>query len=109
MDFDCAPVRDGKLYADRAYIDADWRDWLKKERNIELITPRKKKKYDTLRSEDAASAFVSSVRQPIESYFNWLNVKTGIQNVSHVRSLRGLLLHVFSFLAFAAFCKLFNY
>lgn len=109
MDFDCAPVQDGKLYADRAYIDADWKAWLKKERNIELITPRKKKKYDTLCSEDAASSFVSSVRQPIESYFNWLNVKTGIQNASHVRSFRGLLSHVFSCLAFAAFCKLFNY
>lgn len=109
VDFDCAPVVNGKLYADRAYIDADWKAWMKEERNIDLITPRKKKKYDTLRSEDAASTFVSSVRQPIESFFNWLNAKTGIQNASHVRSFDGLLVHIFSCLAFAAFSKLFNY
>lgn len=109
IDFDCAPIANGKLYADRAYLDADWKAWMKRERAIEVITPRKKKKYDTLRSEDATSSFFSSVRQPIESFFSWLNTKTGIQNASHVRSFRGLLVHVFSCLAFAAFLKLFNY
>lgn len=109
IDLDCAPVSNGKLYADRAYIDKDWREWLKQERNITIITPRKKQKYDTLCSEDAASTFVSSVRQPIESYFNWLNAKTGIQNASLVRSYAGLLFHIFSCLAFAAFLQLFNY
>lgn len=109
IDLDCAPVSNGKLYADRAYIDKDWREWLKQERNIIIITPRKKQKYDTLCSEDAASTFVSSVRQPIESYFNWLNAKTGIQNASRVRSYAGLLFHIFSCLAFAAFLQLFNY
>lgn len=109
IDLDCAPVSNGKLYADRAYIDKDWREWLKQERNIIIITPRKKQKYDTLFSEDTASTFVSSVRQPIESYFNWLNAKTGIQNASRVRSYAGLLFHIFSCLAFAAFLQLFNY
>lgn len=109
IDLDCAPVSNGKLYADRAYIDKDWREWLKQERNITIITPRKKQKYDTLFSEDTASTFVSSVRQPIESYFNWLNAKTGIQNASRVRSYAGLLFHIFSCLAFAAFLQLFNY
>lgn len=109
IDLDCAPVSNGKLYADRAYIDKGWREWLQQERNIIIITPRKKQKYDTLCSEDAASTFVSSVRQPIESYFNWLNAKTGIQNASRVRSYAGLLFHIFSCLAFAAFLQLFNY
>lgn len=109
IDLDCAPVTNGILYADRAYIDADWKEWLKSERNVDIITPRKKKKYDTLRSDDAASTFVSSVRQPIESYFNWLHTKTGIQDASRVRSLSGLFFHVFSCLAFAAFSLLFNY
>ena len=107
--FNCAPIRDGKLYADRAYIDADWKDTLKREANIELITPRKKKKCDTLLSEDAASTFVSGIRQPIEVYFNWLNAKTSIQNASHVRSFAGLLFHVFACLAFAAYSQLFYY
>lgn len=109
IDLDCAPVTSGKLYADRAYIDAEWKSYLKEERNVELITPRKKKKYDTLVSEDAASTFVSGVRQPIEIFFNWLNAKTDIQNAAHVRSLSSLLFHIFSCLAFAMFSLLFNY
>lgn len=106
IDLDCAPVWNGTLYADRAYIDAGWKEWLKTQRNVDLVTPRKKKTYDTLHSADAASSFVSSIRQPIESYFNWLNEKTGIQDASHVRSLSGLMFHIFSCLAFAAFCVL---
>ena len=47
---------DGRLYADRAYnIDAEWRSHLQTERNVALITPRKRKKYDVLVSEDAVS------------------------------------------------------
>ena len=37
---------------------------------------------------------VSSVRQPIESFFNWLNEKTQIQKASKVRSSKGLLVHI---------------
>ena len=109
IDLDIAPVRGGKLYADRAYIDGDWKEYLQNERGTELITPRKKKKYDTLISADTASTYVSGIRQPIEIYFNWLNAKTNIQNASHVRSLRSLLLHIYSSLAFACFSQLFNY
>lgn len=102
MVYDCEPIRNGRLYADRAYIDADWRESMKTLYHIDIITPRKKKKNEYLASGDAYSASVSSVRQPIESFFNWLNVKTSIQRASHIRSLRGLLFHVFSALAFAA-------
>lgn len=109
IDMDIAPVQNGQLYADRAYIDGEWKDHLKTQRNTDLITPRKKKKYDTLISADAASTFVSGIRQPIEIYFNWLNAKTNIQNASHVRSLAGLLLHIYSSLAIAMFSQLFNY
>lgn len=42
-------------------------------------------------------------RQPIESFFNWVESKTGIQIASKVRSLNGLLVHVFGKLA-AALC-----
>ena len=93
----------------RAYIDADWKDTLKTQANIDLATPRKKKKCDTLRSEDATSTFISGLHQPIEIYFNWLNVRTAIQNASHVRSLTGLLFHIFASVAFAAYCQLFYY
>lgn len=109
MIYDCNPISNGKMYADRAYIDADWKEELKSEINIELITPRKKKKDDTLVSEDAASTFISGIRQPIEIYFSWLNAKTHIQDASHVRSYNGLLFHIFSSFAFASLSQLFNY
>ena len=54
-------------------------------------------------SEDAYSSFVSGKRQPIESFFHWMNVVTGIQNASHIRSSSGLLFHIFSSLALALF------
>lgn len=109
IDLDSAPIANGKLYADRAFIDAEWKSYLKEERNVELITPRKKKKYDTLVSEDAASTFISGVRQPIEIFFNWIDARTNIQNASHVRSLSGLYFHIFSCLAFAMFLLRFYY
>jgi len=40
---------------------------------------------------DLLSKAVSSVRQPIESLFNWLIEKTDIQRASKVRSTKGLL------------------
>ena len=109
IDLDCAPVTDGRLYADRAYIDAEWRSHLQTERNVALITPRKRKKYDVLVSEDAVSTRISALRQPIEVFFNWLQAKTHIQSASHVRSCAGLLFHIFSSLAFAALLLRFNY
>lgn len=102
---DCKPIWNGKLYADRAYIDAVWKEDMKKLYNIEVITPRKKRKNEYLISGDAFSTSVSSIRQPIESFFNWLNVKTSIQRASHIRSLQGLFFHVFSALAFASLIR----
>ena len=109
IDLDCAPVTDGRLYADRAYIDAEWKAHLQAERNISLITPRKRKKYDTLVSEDAVSTHISALRQPIEVFFNWLQAKTHIQSASHIRSCAGLLFHIFSSLALAALLLRFYY
>ena len=106
---DCAPIRNGRLFADRAYIDADWSRVMREQYNVEVVTPRKKKKFDIVVSSDSASSFVSSVRQPIEPFFNWINFKTGIQNASHIRSRKGLLFHVFSALAFIALSLFFNY
>ena len=41
-------------------------------------------------ADDLFSSAVSSVRQPIESLFNWINVHTGLQNASKVRVTKGL-------------------
>lgn len=102
------PISHGTLFADRAYIDKDWKEELSKSYDIDIVTPRKKAKGDVLISEDAFSTHVSSVRQPIESFFHWLNFHTGIQNAQFVRSEEGLYLHIFSSLALAAFLLRFN-
>ena len=101
-------LRPGRLYADKAYIDADWKESLKKNHALELLTPRKKRNGDILISGDTFSTFVCSRRQPIECFFNWLNRLTNIQSASMVRSLSGLLLHVFACIAAALVTLLFN-
>jgi len=95
-----------RLFADKAYCDIRWKKFLA-QAGIQLLTPRKKLLgyADALPSGDSFSVFVSQVRQPIESFFNWLNVKTGIQIASRVRSTKGLLTHIFGRIA-AALCIL---
>jgi hypothetical protein len=99
------PLKPGVLYADKAYCDAFWAELLRDTRQIILQTPRKKPKgiRETLVSADICSSCVSQARQPIESFFHWLDEKTGIQTASKVRSFKGLLLHIFGRLALA-FC-----
>jgi len=93
------------LYADKAYIHKEWMEELKKNNNINVITPVRLKKGKTKLSywEKVYSAAVSGVRQPIESFFNWLNETTQIQNASKVRSANGLIAFVFSRIAVACF------
>lgn len=54
------------------------------------------------------SKTVSKIRQPIESFFNWLIEKTDIQRASKVRSTKGLLVHVFGKMAAAFIGLIFN-
>ena len=98
----------GRLYADKAYIDAAWAEQLEKNHAVVLLTPRKKQKNDILTSGDTFSALVSSLRQPVECFFNWLNRLTNIQSASMVRSLSGLLLHIFARITAALAALLFN-
>ncbi len=85
------------IFADMAYCDYDWQLSLKKEQDVILSTPVKKKKGQSLvdSADRMYSKAVSSIRQPIESLFNWFEEKTGIQCASKVRSYKGLLVHVF--------------
>lgn len=52
-------------------------------------------------ADDLYSLMVSSIRQPIESLFNWIIEKTDIQRASKVRSSKGLLVHIFAKIAAA--------
>ena len=95
---DVAPeIHNCDVFADKAYLNKDFRDTLKKQQNCELCTPIKLGKgQKILDSADRMySRAVSKVRQPIESLFNWLIAKTAIQDASKVRSSRGLIVHVF--------------
>lgn len=90
------------FYGDKAYADKKLRDSLQTHVSSEILTPIKLVKGNTeierqfkKAADDLFSTAVSRIRQPIESYFNALIEKTGIQRASKVRNLNGLLLHVF--------------
>lgn len=92
------------LYADKAYSDS----FADEAATFTLLTPIKKEKGQSFL--DAAdmwlSTAVSRVRQPIESFFNWLEEKTAIQLASKVRSYQGLMVHVFGRIAAAFAAKI---
>jgi hypothetical protein len=102
-------IENCEVYADKAYID-ELEKQLLREQNADIHTPiRKKKGQQTLGlSEQLFSTAVSKVRQPIESLFNWIQEKTGIEKASKVRSYEGLMVHVFGRLAAAMFMLVFN-
>ncbi len=96
IDLPCAT-----LFADKAYCDSALERELN-ERNTRLFVPPKKPKgKDQTDLDKSYSRLVSRFRQPIESFFKWLNDKTQIQRAGFVRSTDGLLLHCFGKLSFA--------
>ncbi|MDF1757052.1 MAG: transposase [Legionellaceae bacterium] len=90
-------------YADKAYQVEN--EPAHQEYHVMLFTPVKKDKGQTYldAADQWLSTAISRVRQPIESFFNWINEKTGIQLASKVRSYKGLMVHVFGRLAAALF------
>jgi hypothetical protein len=86
----------GLLLGDKAYLDAGVKTQLQSHQ-VTLLTPFKKRLGQSELSlfEQLQATTVSRLRQPIESLFNWINEKTGLQNASKVRSSRGLYVHVF--------------
>lgn len=104
----CKPFTGGTLFADKAYIDEEWKRYLTETWGIKLVTPRKQRKDDYLRGGDAFSSLVSAFRQQIECFFNWLNSSTNIQIASKVRSTTGLLVHIFGRIAAAFYSLLSN-
>ena len=93
-----------KIYSDFEYFDDD----KKQKRNIEMYTPVKAIKGQSEQEKQRQKAYndlfstaVSKIRQPIESFFNWLNEKTTIQRAHKVRSTKGLLVHTMGKIAIA--------
>jgi hypothetical protein len=100
------------FFGDKIYINEDFFSELEQEKKSIMMTPVKgiKGQCQELKNRDKAandlfSTAVSRVRQPIESLFNWLIVKTDIQKASKVRSSKGLLVHLFGKIT-AAFINL---
>jgi hypothetical protein len=93
----------GQLYLDKAYADELLVRTTKADQELALLTPVKKARGQAYldAADQLWSTAVSRVRQPIESLFNWIEEKTGIQRASKVRSTNGLLVHVFGRLAAA--------
>ena len=91
------------LFADKAYINAVWQAELSTNQQINIITPTKlakgQKRLDS--ADSLFSTAVSRVRQPIESFFNWLNELTQIQTASKVRSSNGLCSFIFARISLA--------
>jgi len=107
-----ANIQNRNFFGDKIYSDKQFFWELKNQNNSTMYTPVKdikgqsqwEKNFDKAYNELFSKA-VSSIRQPIESFFNWLIEKTDIQKASKVRSTKGLLVHVYGKLA-AAFIYL---
>lgn len=103
---ECVPYLNGKtVFADKIYSDFSF---FNENCTVKVLTPHKeiKGEPEVIRQREKAardlfSQAVSKVRQPIESFFNWLNEKTEIQKASKVRATKGLLVHTFGKLAIA--------
>ena len=101
----------GNVFGDKAYKDEKTEREFK-EQGVIICTPDKKKKNQEVYEVGKSglwSRFVSAMRQPIESLFNWINEKTEIQNGSKIRSSNGLLVHCYGKLAVSLFALCFNY
>jgi len=96
------------LIGDRAFLDPTFQQLLKAQQTT-LYAPRKKPKGKELsETEKYYNRLVSRLRQPIESFFNWLIDKTSIQRAGRVRSTEGLMVHCFGKLTVAFYLLVFN-
>lgn len=102
------------VFADKAYQDKPMQKRMR-SRGSELLSPVKYPrgaceamcKFNKA-ADDLFSHAVSAVRQPIEAFFAWLLEKSDIQRASKIRSISGLLVHIFNKLS-ASFISKFNF
>ena len=107
-----AQMKGRAIFADKIYIDKDLQQHLNNQ-GSHLYTPVKRIKGQSewerqfnAAADNLFSTAVSRIRQPVESIFNWLQEKVGLQNASKVRSTKGLIVHTFGKIA-AAFLPIF--
>jgi hypothetical protein len=99
---------DSSLMGDKAYLDPAFQEQLAAQQTT-LYAPRKKPKGTELSTtEKYYNRLVSKLRQPIESFFNWLIDMTDIQRAGTVRSTEGLMIHCFGKLTVAFYLLVSN-
>ena len=93
-----------EIFGDKAYQRPNANE-IEEKQGVTVLTPVKKKKGQKYLEADQMwlSKAVSTVRQPIETLFGWIEEKTNIEFAGKVRSYSGLLVHVFGRLAAAMF------
>jgi len=108
-------INDRTFFGDKIYKSEEFFEQMRETNNSVMLTPIRKimnqSEFETNFSRafnDLYSRAVSTVRQPIESLFNWLIEKTDFQRASKVRSTKGLIVHVFGRIAAAYFYLIFN-
>lgn len=108
-------IRNRVFWGDKIYIDAPYFKQWESQTNSIMYTPVKHVKGTTdcikqrdRASDDLFSKAVSTIREPIESLFNWFIQKSDIQRASKVRSTKGLIVHVFGRIAAAYIGLIFN-
>lgn len=98
---ECMPdLFNKKIFADKIYRSNDYWEQERRDKANEFYAPVKsikgapeEEKQRNKAADDIYSQAVSSVREPIEALFSWLNEKTNIQRASKCRSTCGLLIH----------------
>jgi hypothetical protein len=102
-------IAETSLFGDLAYPTPEIIAHLK-EQQTRLIAPQKKPKgKDLTLDEKYYNRLVRRIRRPVESLFNWIEEKTGIQRANKVRSTEALMIHCWGKLAVAFFLLVFNY
>lgn len=94
-----------RVFGNTAFADKDWQSSILSKNNVGIFTPIKRvKRQKKLSFWDAVySSAISSVKQAIESFNNWIIIKTNIQRASKVRSSAGLTAFIFARIACACF------
>jgi IS5 family transposase len=89
------------LFADKAYFHRDTQAACKAHGWF-LVASYKRHRHESEQDVPTLyNRFVSAMRQPLESLFNWLIQTTDLQNASRVRSSQGLKVHCYGKLAVA--------
>ena len=101
-------IRNRIFFADKIYFIKALNQNMIDKYNSEILAPVKavkgmdeNTKMRIKAADELYSTAVSVVRQPVESFFNWIIEKTDIQRASKVRSSNGLLVHIFGKVATA--------